>query len=114
MNADECIFCKIVAGKIPSDFVYRDHTVVAFKDINPKAPVHVLIIPRKHIVSLAEADREDLPTIAHMMEVANIVAREQGTGDAYKLVINTGKGAGQVVMHLHLHLLGGKKINALV
>jgi len=87
--------------------------VVAFKDVNPKAPVHILIIPKKHIASLAEVKPEDLPIVAHMMEAANIAAGQQGIS-SYKLVINTGKEAGQVVMHLHMHLLGGKKINFLV
>ncbi len=110
----DCIFCQIIAGKIPADIVYQDETVLAFKDINPKAPVHVLIIPKKHIVSLAELSNEDLPVAAHMLETANAVAKQMGTGKAYKLVTNTGSEAGQVVMHLHMHLLGGRKINSLV
>jgi len=113
-SAEDCIFCKIATGKLQADTVYQDDTVVAFKDIHPKAPVHILIIPRKHITSLAETTNEDLPVVAHMLEVANLVAKQQGTGDAYKLVINTGRDAGQVIMHLHMHLLGGKKINSLV
>ncbi len=108
----ECIFDQIAAGKIPSDVVYQDDTVMAFKDIHPKAPVHILIIPKKHITSLSEITKEDLPVVAHMLEVANVVAKEQGTGGAFKLVINTGPDAGQVIMHLHMHLLGGKKINS--
>jgi histidine triad (HIT) family protein len=110
----DCVFCQIVAGKIPGDIVFQDESVLAFKDIHPKAPVHVLIIPKKHIVSLAEIAREDLPVAAHMLEVANSVAQKLGTGKAYKLITNTGSEAGQVVMHLHMHLLGGKKINSLV
>lgn len=109
----ECIFDQIASGKIPSDVVYQDDTVMAFKDIHPRAPVHVLIIPKKHITSLADISKEDLPVVAHMLEVANIVAKEQG-GKAYKLVINTGANAGQVVMHLHMHLLAGKQIPGLV
>src|SRR5512139_1331827 len=105
----ECIFDQIASGKIPSDVVYQDDTVMAFKDIHPRAPVHLLIIPRKHITSLAEVSKEDWPIVAHMMEVANIAARQQGAG-AYKLVINTGANAGQVVMHLHMHLLAGRQI----
>ena len=106
----ECIFDQIAASKIPSDVVYQDDTVMAFKDIHPKAPVHILIIPKKHITSLADISSEDLPVVTHMLEVANRVAREQGTKGSYKLVINTGRDAGQVVMHLHMHLLGGKKM----
>ena len=110
----ECVFCQIAAAKIPADIVFQDGSVMAFKDIHPKTPVHILIIPRKHIVSLAEIAAEDLPVIAHMIEVVNTVAKQQGTGEAYKLVVNTGREMGQVVMHLHLHLLGGKRINALI
>jgi histidine triad (HIT) family protein len=110
----DCVFCQIVAGKIPGDIVFQDESVLALKDIHPKAPVHILIIPKKHIVSLADLKPEDLPVAAHMLEVANTVARQMGTGKAYKLVTNTGSEAGQVIMHLHMHLLGGKRINSLV
>jgi len=110
----DCVFCQIAAGKIPSDFIYQDETVMAFKDLHPKAPVHVLVVPKKHIASTADITGEDLPGLAHMLEVANIVAEKQGIPGAYKLVINTGSSAGQVIMHLHMHLLGGKKINLLV
>jgi histidine triad (HIT) family protein len=108
----ECIFCQIAAGKIPAEVVYQDESVLAFKDIHPKAPVHVLIIPKKHIDSLAELTPQDLPLAGHMLEAANSVAKQLGTGKAYKLVVNTGSEAGQVVMHLHMHLLGGKKITS--
>jgi histidine triad (HIT) family protein len=110
----DCVFCQIIAGKIPGDILFRDESVVAFKDIHPKAPVHILVVPAKHIVSTAELTPADLPVAAHMLEVADSVAKKLGTGKAYKLVINTGSEAGQVVMHLHMHLLGGKKINSLV
>jgi histidine triad (HIT) family protein len=110
----DCIFCQIGSGKIPSDVVYQDETVIAFKDIHPKAPVHVLIMPKKHIPSTADITKEDLPIVAHMLEAANIVAQKAEIPGAYKLVINTGSSAGQVVMHLHMHLLGGKKITVLV
>jgi histidine triad (HIT) family protein len=105
----ECIFCRIGEGEIPSQMVYHDEEIVAFRDIHPQAPTHILIIPRKHIVSLADIKSEDLPIITHIIEAANKIAREQGTGDGYRLVINTGGKAGQVVMHLHVHLLGGKR-----
>jgi histidine triad (HIT) family protein len=110
----DCVFCQIIAGKIPGEIVFQDDSVVAFKDIHPKAPVHILVIPKKHIVSMAEITPEDLPVAAHMLEVADSVAKKLGSGKAYKLVINTGSEAGQVVMHLHMHLLGGKRINSLV
>lgn len=108
----DCIFDLIASGKITSEVVHQDDTVMAFKDVHPKASVHILIIPKKHIPSLSEIKKEDLPVVAHMMEVANIVANQQGTGEAYKLIINTGKDAGQVIMHLHMHLLGGKRLPA--
>jgi histidine triad (HIT) family protein len=113
MRMADCIFDQIASGKVPSDIVYQDETVMAFKDIHPKAPVHVLIIPKKHISSMLEITKEDLPVIAHMMEVANIVAKQQGI-NAYKLVINNGGDVGQAVMHLHMHLLGGKSIITVV
>jgi histidine triad (HIT) family protein len=104
----ECLFCNIVAGKIPGDVVYQDESVLAFKDIHPKAPVHVLIVPKKHITSLVEIKSDELPLAAHMLEVANKIAKQLGVGKGYKLVINTGADGGQVIMHLHMHLLGGK------
>jgi histidine triad (HIT) family protein len=105
----DCIFDKIIAGQIPSTVVFQDDSVFAFKDINPKAPTHILIIPKKHIVSDNDLTKEDLPVVGHMLEAAKIIAAQQGL-KAYKLVINTGAEAGQVVMHLHMHLLGGKKL----
>jgi len=110
----DCLFCQIGSGKIPAEVVYQDETVMAFKDIHPKAPVHVLIIPRKHIDSIAAISKADLPIAAHMLEVANSVAEKEGIPGAFKLVVNTGSSAGQVVMHLHMHILGGKRITAVV
>ena len=110
----DCLFCQIGSGKIPAEVVYQDEAIMAFKDIHPKAPVHVLIIPKKHIISNADITKDDLPIVAHMLEAANIVAQKEGVPGAYKLVMNTGASAGQVVMHLHMHLLGGKKITAVV
>ena len=104
----DCIFDKIVAGQIPSSVVYQDETVLAFKDIHPKAPVHILIIPKKHIVSISDLTQEDLPLMGHMLEVARIISAQLGL-KAYKLVINTGAEAGQEVMHLHMHLLSGTR-----
>jgi histidine triad (HIT) family protein len=106
----ECIFDQIASGKISSDVVYQDDTVMAFKDIHPRAPIHILIIPKKHITSLVDMTKEDLPVVAHMLEVANTVAKQQGAGDSFKLIINTGSSSGQVVMHLHMHLLARKQI----
>ena len=106
----DCIFDRIASGQSSSDVVYQDETVMAFRDIHPKAPIHILIIPKKHITSLAEIKSADLPIVTHMIEVANLVARQQGIGQGYKLVINTGREGGQVVMHLHMHLLGGRRM----
>jgi histidine triad (HIT) family protein len=104
----ECLFCNLASGKIPSDMVYQDESVFAFKDIHPKAPVHILIIPKKHITSLADIKPEELPLAAHMLETANKLAKQSGAAKGYKLVINTGADGGQVIMHLHMHLLAGK------
>jgi histidine triad (HIT) family protein len=106
----DCVFCNIVAGKIPSDIVFQDEEVMAFRDIHPKAPTHLLIIPKKHIVSLAELTSADMPLAARMIETANKLARQEGISSGYRLVINTGKSAGQVVIHLHMHLLGGRPL----
>ena len=107
----DCIFCKIVAGQIPSEILYQDEEVVAFRDINPAAPTHVLIVPRKHIPSVADLSAADSPLVGHMIGVANKLAREQGIAESgYRLVVNNGRDAGQEVDHLHLHLLGGRRL----
>ncbi len=104
----DCIFCKIIAGEIPSQKVYEDETVYAFKDINPMAPVHVLIVPKQHIASVNEVTAENSAVIAHVYEVASQLAKELGVAeDGYRIVTNCGKNAGQTVFHLHFHLLGG-------
>ena len=108
----DCIFCQIVAGKVPSDIVYRDEEVVAFRDINPVAPTHLLIIPKKHIPSLAHLPDAEIPLIGHMVKVANQLAREGGVAESgYRLVINCGEQGGQLVPHLHMHLLSGRKLS---
>jgi len=108
----DCIFCQIVAGKIPSELLYQDEEVIAFRDINPQAPTHLLIIPRKHILSLAQISETDLSLIGQMVAVANRLAKEAGILEAgYRLVINCGEGGGQLVPHLHMHLLGGKRLS---
>ena len=107
----DCLFCNIVAGKIPSKKVYEDEQVLAFNDIDPKAPTHVLIIPKKHIVGLKEAQAEDAELIGQCQLVAAAIAREQKLEDGYRTVFNVGRGAGQSVFHLHLHLLGGRKLS---
>ena len=107
----DCIFCQIVAGKIPSEILYRDEEVIAFRDINPVAPTHLLIIPKKHIPSVTHLSQADLPLVGHMVDVANQLAKGEGIAeDGYRLVINCGKDSGQEVPHLHLHLLGGQRL----
>jgi histidine triad (HIT) family protein len=106
-----CLFCKIIAGQIPSDMVYKDKEVVAFKDINPAAPVHIMVVPVKHIVSLATMAEKDTPVVGKMTAAANKIAREMGIADkGYRLIINSGPEAGQVIQHLHMHLLGGRDL----
>jgi len=108
----DCIFCKIVAGEIPSDTLYQDNEVLAFRDISPQAPVHVLVIPRRHIESLAKLSEDESSLAAHMVDVANQLARKEGVAESgYRLVINCGEQGGQLVPHLHLHLLGGRGLS---
>jgi histidine triad (HIT) family protein len=105
----DCLFCGIVEGKIKSDIVYQDEAVVAFKDIGPKAPVHLLIIPRKHIASISTLEAADGPLIGAIFSVAARLAREFGIADSgYRVVVNSGADAGQTVFHVHFHLLGGR------
>ncbi|MCK5434478.1 MAG: histidine triad nucleotide-binding protein [Dehalococcoidales bacterium] len=105
----DCVFCKIVAGEIPSDILYQDEEVIAFRDINPIAPTHLLIVSKKHIPSVLHLTDAEAPLIGHMTKVANQLAREYGVAESgYRLVINCGKEGGQLVPHLHMHLLGGR------
>ncbi|MCX6013939.1 MAG: histidine triad nucleotide-binding protein [Chloroflexi bacterium] len=106
-----CLFCSIANHQIPGDIVYEDDKVIVFRDINPQAPVHVLIIPKNHIVSIADMTDSDLPLVAYIMKIAKLVGEKEGLGEkGYRLVINTGPEGGQVIMHLHVHLLGGRKM----
>ncbi len=108
----DCIFCQIVAGKVPSDIVYQDEEVLAFRDINPQAPVHLLIIPKKHITSLAYLSEAESLLIGRMVNTANQLAKREGISESgYRLVVNCGKQGGQLVPHLHLHLLGGRQLS---
>jgi len=108
----ECIFCQIVAGKVPSEILYQDEEVIAFPDINPEAPVHLIIIPKRHISSLAHLSEWELPIIGHMVDIANQLAKRKGVSESgYRLVISCGKEGGQLVPHLHMHLLGGRKLS---
>jgi histidine triad (HIT) family protein len=112
MSEQTCLFCRIVAGEITADVVYQDERSVALRDINPQAPMHVLVIPLDHIESLDEASQRDEALLGHLLRVAARVANEQGYSESgYRTVINTGAGAGQSVFHLHLHVLGGRTMS---
>ncbi|MGD9786886.1 MAG: histidine triad nucleotide-binding protein [Sulfuricellaceae bacterium] len=106
----DCIFCKIAQGEIPSKKLYEDGDLVAFHDINPAAPVHFLIVPKEHIASLEDAHARHEMLLGRILLLAPMLAKEQGLTDGFKTVINTGKGGGQVVFHLHVHVLGGGKL----
>ena len=107
----DCVFCQIVAGKIPAEVLYQDDEVIAFPDINPVSPTHLLIIPKKHIPSLAHLSENEAAIIGHMANIANRLAKEKGIAErGYRLVINCGEEGGQIVPHLHMHLLGGREL----
>ena len=107
---DNCLFCKIIKGEIPSTKVYEDEYVLGFKDINPAAPIHILVIPKKHVESLAMLQEEDKEYVWKIHEAINKIATEQGfMKDGFRVVVNCGKDAGQEVMHLHYHILAGEK-----
>lgn len=112
MNSS-CIFCRIIAREIPAAIVYEDDQCLAFRDINPQAPTHVLVIPRKHIASLAEADEIDGALLGHLLLAGARIAKQEGLSDdldarGFRTVVNTGAGAGQSVFHVHIHILGGR------
>jgi histidine triad (HIT) family protein len=105
----DCLFCQIVSGDIPSSIVYRDEHLVAFRDINPQAPLHVLIVPRRHVATLNDLAREDDDLVGEMVRRAGAIAREHGYADrGYRTVFNCNADAGQTVFHIHLHVLGGR------
>ena len=111
--AIDCLFCKIVAGEIPVEFVYESETVVAFRDINPQAPTHILVIPRKHIATINDITPEDEAVIGNMYTAAKEIAAAEGIADdGYRTVMNCNEGAGQSVFHIHLHVLGGRPMNS--
>lgn len=107
---ENCLFCKIVAGQIPSTKVYEDDLVLAFRDIAPQAPTHILVIPKQHIGSVAEITPENSGVVAHIFAVIAKVAEAEGLKDGYRVVSNCGEHAGQTVHHLHFHILGGKQL----
>ncbi|HZP85371.1 MAG TPA: histidine triad nucleotide-binding protein [Burkholderiales bacterium] len=105
--ARDCIFCRIVRGEIPARKVYEDDEIVAFHDVSPQAPVHFMLIPKKHIASLAEVTEAEAGVLGRMMALTGRLAREQGSPDGYRTVVNTGRVGNQEVKHLHVHVLGG-------
>jgi histidine triad (HIT) family protein len=104
---DDCLFCRIVAGKLPATVVYEDDDVMAINDVFPRAPFHVLVVPRRHVATLAELDDE--PLGGRLLQAVRRVALQGGVGDNFRLVVNNGDRAGQSVLHLHLHVLGGRE-----
>ncbi|MEM0955434.1 MAG: histidine triad nucleotide-binding protein [Pseudomonadota bacterium] len=108
---EDTIFGKITRGEIPTEFLYEDEHCVVINDIHPQAPVHVLIIPRKPIVKLSDADPEDQTLLGHLMLVAGKVAEQLGVNDGFRLIVNNGEGGGQTVFHLHLHILAGRSFD---
>jgi histidine triad (HIT) family protein len=110
----DCLFCRIIQGELPSTKVFEDDRVYAFEDINPKSPVHVLIVPKKHISTLNDLESEDNETVGHMVHTAAEIARERGIAQAgYRTLFNVNKAAGQIVFHVHLHLMGGRQLGGM-
>jgi len=107
VSMDNCLFCKIVRGEIASRKVYEDESVFAFHDINPARPVHILVVPKQHITSLATASEADAPVLGRMLSVANKLASENGSPDGFRVIINNGRVGGQEIDHLHAHIVGG-------
>ena len=110
-NMSDCLFCKIIAGEIPSTKVYEDETVFAFRDINPQAPTHVLVVPKAHIADCNGVTAENSAVVAHIFEVIPKIAQAEGLTGGYRVVSNCGAEACQTVQHLHFHILGGKALN---
>ncbi len=110
MTTQETIFSKIIRREIPADIVYEDELALAFKDVNPQAPVHILVIPKKAITKLSDADPEDQALLGHLLLIVKRVAEEAGLTNGYRVVINTGYNGGQTVHHMHLHILGGRQM----
>lgn len=107
----DCLFCKIIAGSIPSTKVYEDETVLAFRDVNPQAPTHILVIPKTHIQSVDGVTEDNSAVVAHIFAVIPQIAKAEGLASGYRVVSNCGEDAGQSVHHLHFHILGGKKLS---
>lgn len=108
----DCLFCKILDGEIPCDRVYENDHVIAFRDVNPQAPTHILVIPRKHISTVNDLTADDKNIVGEMVLAAQAIAKQEGIeDDGYRLIMNCNEGAGQTVFHIHLHILGGRRMN---
>lgn len=108
---EDCVFCKIIKGEIPSEKVYEDDEIIAFKDIAPAAPIHILVIPKKHIATLLDVKEEDGYLIAKIYQTINKIAKDMGIEeDGFRVIVNCGENAGQEVMHIHFHMLAGRKL----
>ena len=107
---NDCLFCAIIAGEIPGNKVYEDEICYAFRDINPQAPTHILVVPKEHIASLAELNQDNASVAAHCLLAAGKIAAQEGLGDGWRLVSNCGPNASQTVHHLHFHILGGERL----
>lgn len=108
----DCLFCKIIEGKIPCDKVYENDQVIAFRDVNPQAPTHILVIPRKHISTVNDLMADDKNIVGEMLLAAQAIAKQEGIEESgYRLVMNCNEGAGQTVFHIHLHILGGRRMH---
>ena len=108
----DCIFCKIISGDIPSERVFENEDVLAFRDTAPQAPVHILVVPKEHIPSAAEITKENSHLAAKCLEAAPVIAKNEGLDSGFRVIINTGPDAGQTVFHLHFHILGGRHLGA--
>jgi len=112
MSEQDCLFCKVLNGDIPADIVYESDSAIAFRDINPQAPTHVLVIPRKHVATINDLDEEDQEIVGSLYLAAKDIARAEGISDeGYRVVMNCNEGAGQSVFHIHLHVLGGRALS---
>ncbi len=107
----DCLFCKIITGEIPSTKVYEDDKILAFRDINPQAPTHILVIPKNHIAGVDELNEENSAVVAYIFAKIAQIAKNEGLSDGYRVVSNVGENGGQTVRHLHFHILGGKKLD---
>ena len=110
----DCIFCKIIKGDIPTEKIYEDENVIAFNDISPKSPTHILVVPKKHVASLNDLKPDDMNMILHVFDAIKKIAAKQGVAeDGYRVIVNTNKSAGQEVFHIHFHIMGGRQLGSM-